>query len=75
MQGLWTCKVGQEEDWNLSVFELQVIAYLHWRIYHTISFDELIGYNVIILTGLIAPDPWQPWHTVCLRSDILTFAG
>lgn len=31
-------------------------CYLHWHIYHTISLDELVNYNVITACGLISPE-------------------
>jgi len=31
-------------------------SYIHWTIYHTISFDELVSYTVIIFLGLISPE-------------------
>ncbi|CAE7564853.1 PFP-BETA1 [Symbiodinium sp. CCMP2592] len=31
-------------------------CYLHWHVYHTISLDELINYNVITACGLISPE-------------------
>eukprot|EP00931_Biecheleriopsis_adriatica_P104353 TRINITY_DN79034_c0_g1_i1.p1 TRINITY_DN79034_c0_g1~~TRINITY_DN79034_c0_g1_i1.p1 ORF type:complete len:1002 (+),score=189.30 TRINITY_DN79034_c0_g1_i1:144-3149(+) len=38
--------------------ELVVIGYcwLHWHVYRTITFDELVNYCLIILLGLISPE-------------------